>query len=135
ATVIRRCWDLLGDGRIFQFGIRSGDGPEFRWAEAGHVEMRRFDLRGFAQTVRALEDKPLYVTVDLDVLDPAVFPGTGTPEAGGVTFMELLTAILALQGANVVACDLNELSPPYDPSGTSTATALKTLRELLLAIL
>jgi len=135
ATVLRRCWDILGDGRIFQFGIRSGDRPEFQWAAEGHVVMHKFDLQGFAQTVGQLSDKPLYVTIDLDVLDPSAFPGTGTPEAGGVTFMELLNAILALKGANVVACDITELSPPYDPSGTSTATALKVLRELLLAVL
>ena len=135
ATVIRRCWDILGDGRIFQFGIRSGDRLEFMWAAQGHVAMRRFDLQGFGETVEELAGKPLYVTIDLDVLDPSAFPGTGTPEAGGVTFMELLHAILSLKGANVVACDINELSPPYDPSGTSTATALKVLRELLLAVL
>ena len=135
ATVIRRCWDILGDGRIYQFGIRSGDRPEFQWAAQGHVTMRRFDLQGFAGVVEKLSGKPLYVTIDLDVLDPSAFPGTGTPEAGGVTFMELLGAILSLKGANVVACDINELSPPYDPSGTSTATALKVLRELLLTIL
>ncbi len=135
ATVLRRCWDILGDGRIFQFGIRSGDRPEFMWAAQGHTTMRKFDLQGFAQTVEQLKGKPLYVTIDLDVLDPSLFPGTGTPEAGGVTFMELLGAILNLKGANVVACDINELSPPYDPSGTSTATALKVMRELLLTIL
>ncbi len=135
ATVIRRCWDMLGDGRIFQFGIRSGDRPEFQWASQGHVAMRKFDLQGFAQTVEQLKGKPLYITIDMDVLDPSAFPGTGTPEAGGVTFMELLGAILSLKAANVVACDINELSPPYDPSGTSTATALKVLRELLLTIL
>jgi len=135
ATVLRRCWDILGDGRIFQFGIRSGDRPEFQWANKGHVSMRKFDLQGFAGAVEKLAGKPLYVTIDLDVLDPSSFPGTGTPEAGGVTFKELLEAILSLRGANVVACDINELSPPYDPSGTSTATALKVLRELLLAIL
>ncbi len=135
ATVMRRCWDILGDGHIFQFGIRSGDRPEFQWAAQGHVAMRKFDLLGFHETVEKLKDKPLYVTIDLDVLDPSLFPGTGTPEAGGVTFMELLGAILSLKGANVVACDINELSPPYDPSGTSTATALKVLRELLLTIL
>ena len=135
ATVIRRCWDLVGDGRIYQFGIRSGDRPEFKWADEGHVTMRKFDLNGFAQTVEKLRGKPIYVTIDLDVLDPSAFPGTGTPEAGGVTFMELLGAILSLKGANVVACDINELSPPYDQSGTSTATALKVLRELLLAVL
>lgn len=135
ATVMRRCWDILGDGHIFQFGIRSGDRPEFQWAAQGHVAMRKFDLLGFHETVEKLKDKPLYVTIDLDVLDPSLFPGTGTPEAGGVTFMELLGAILNLKGANVVACDINELSPPYDPSGASTATALKVLRELLLTIL
>ena len=135
ATVIRRCWDLVGDGRVYQFGIRSGDRPEFKWADEGHVTMRKFDLHGFAQTVEKLRGKPIYVTIDLDVLDPSAFPGTGTPEAGGVTFMELLGAILSLKGANVVACDINELSPPYDQSGTSTATALKVLRELLLAVL
>ncbi len=135
ATVLRRCWDILGDGRIFQYGIRSGDRPEFVWAAEGHVAMHAFDLQGVAQTVVKLAGKPLYVTIDLDVLDPSAFPGTGTPEAGGVSFMELLDAILALKSANVVACDITELSPPYDPSGTSTATALKILRELLLAIL
>ena len=135
ATVLRRCWDILGDGHIHQFGIRSGDGPEFKWAEQGHTAMRKFDLHGFHETVEKLKGKPLYVTIDLDVLDPSLFPGTGTPEAGGVTFMELLGAILNLKGANVVAGDINELSPPYDPSGTSTATALKVLRELLLTIL
>ncbi len=135
ATVIRRCWDILGDGRIYQFGIRSGDRPEFQWAADGHVAMRKFNLQGFAHTVEMLKGKPLYVTIDLDVLDPSAFPGTGTPEAGGVTFKELMEAILSLQGAHVVACDINELSPPYDQSGTSTATALKVLRELLLAIL
>lgn len=135
ATVLRRCWDILGDGRIFQFGIRSGDKPEFMWAAQGHTAMRKFDLHGFHETVEKLKGKPLYVTIDLDVLDPSAFPGTGTPEAGGVTFMELLGAILSLKAANVVACDINELSPPYDLSGTSTATALKVLRELLLTIL
>ncbi|MEG1661824.1 MAG: arginase family protein, partial [Clostridiales bacterium] len=71
----------------------------------------------------------------LDVLDPGIFPGTGTPEAGGVGFSQLLTAILLVcRRGRVVACDLNELSPPYDPSGIATATACKVLRELLLAL-
>ena len=76
----------------------------------------------------------MYFTIDLDVLDPSVFPGTGTPEAGGVTFMELLDAIIKVCRLNVVACDINELSPVYDQSGVSTATACKVLRELLLAL-
>ena len=75
------------------------------------------------------------MTIDLDVLDPSIFPGTGTPEAGGVTFFELLDAALrTIRQGNVVAVDLVELSPPYDPSGISTATALKILREIILAL-
>ena len=81
-----------------------------------------------------LKDKPVYFTIDLDVLDPSVFPGTGTPEAGGVTFMELLGAILKASKLNIVGMDVNELSPIYDQSGSSTATACKVLRELLLAV-
>ena len=136
ATVIRRCWDLLGDGRIFQFGIRSGEGAEFRWAEKeGHTHLRRFDFAGLREAVAELSGKPVYFTIDLDVLDPSCFPGTGTPEAGGVTFKELLQAALAvIDGARVIGCDLVELSPPLDASGASTATALKVLREMLLAM-
>ncbi|WP_194841120.1 agmatinase [Sporosarcina cascadiensis] len=134
ATVIRRIWDLLGDGKIFQYGIRSGDRPEFEWAAERHVFMQKFNFEGLAKTVEQLQGKPVYLTIDLDVLDPSVFPGTGTPEAGGVTFMELLQAILTVSGLNIVACDVNELSPVYDPSGVSTAVACKVLRELTIAI-
>jgi len=84
--------------------------------------------------IEKLKGKPVYLTIDLDVLDPSVFPGTGTPEAGGVSFMELLNAMLTVSGLNIVACDVNELSPIYDQSGVSTAVACKVLRELLLAI-
>ena len=87
-------------------------------------------------TVRELKEKqvPVYFTIDLDCLDPSVFPGTGTPEAGGVSFMELLEAIRMVSQANVVGADVNELAPMLDASGVSTATACKVLRELLLAI-
>lgn len=133
ACVLRRCWELVGDGRIFQFGVRSGDKSEFDWG-ASHVTTQRFDFNGLADTLAALKDKPLYFTLDLDVLDPAVFPGTGTPEPGGVSFPALLEAVHALRGLRIVGCDLCELSPPYDPSGISTAAACKILRELLLTI-
>ena len=136
ATVIRRCWDILGDGRIAQFGIRSGEGAEFRWAEKeGHTHLRRFDFTGLRESVAEFAGKPVYFTIDLDVMDPSCFPGTGTPEAGGVTFRELLDAALkVIQNANVVACDLVELAPNLDQSGASTATALKMMREMLLAL-
>ena len=135
ACVLRRCWELVGDGRIFQFGIRSGDREEFRWG-ASHVKTNRFSFEGLEETLRSLAGLPVYFTVDLDVLDPSVFPGTGTPEPGGVSFDELRrAATLVCRSANVVACDVNELSPPYDPSGNSTAAACKIVREMLLALL
>lgn len=134
ACVLRRCHDLLGDGRIFQFGIRSGDRSEFGFAKE-HTFMNRFDFNGLENVCRNLKDKPVYFTIDLDVLDSSVFPGTGTPEAGGVSFNQLIDAVMTVgMLTDIAAADINELSPPYDPSGVSTAAACKTLRELLLAI-
>ena len=135
ACVLRRCHDLLGDGRIHQFCIRSGEREEFRFA-AQHTDFHPLSFDGLEETVRELKEKnvPIYFTIDLDCLDPAVFPGTGTPEAGGVTFLELLEAIRTVAQANVVGADVNELAPMLDASGVSTATACKVLRELLLAI-
>ncbi len=136
ACVIRRCHDILGDGRIHQFCIRSGDREEFRFARQ-HTELHPFSFEGLDTVCARLiaENAPVYLTIDLDCLDPACFPGTGTPEAGGVTFPQLLTAILQVAQLNVVAADLNELAPMLDPSGASTAMACKVLRELLLALL
>ncbi|WP_276677006.1 agmatinase [Selenomonas artemidis] len=134
ATVIRRVWDILGDGRIHQFGIRSGERAEWQWARAGHTNLHPFTFTGLSDAVAAVQGRPVYLTIDLDVLDPSVFPGTGTPEAGGVTFIELMKAALSvIHGCRIVACDMVELSPPLDASGASTATALKLLREMLLA--
>ena len=135
ACVLRRCHDLLGDGRIHQFCIRSGDREEFRFAKA-HTDLHPFGFEGLAELTEALArvGAPVYFTIDLDCLDPAVFPGTGTPEAGGVTFPQLLEAMRLVCRANVVGADVNELAPMLDHSGVSTAAACKVLRELLLAL-
>lgn len=133
ACVMRRCHEMVGDGHIYQFGIRSGDREEFRFAE-GHTKMQKFTLDGIEKAAEELAGKPVYLTIDMDVLDPSVFPGTGTPEHGGVQFMELLEAVFKLKGLNIVAADINELSPHYDPSGISTAAACKLLREILLML-
>ena len=82
---------LVGDNRIFQFGIRSGDREEFRWGRE-HVCTRKFDFQGLREVLEQLQGKPVYFTLDLDVLDPSVFPGTGTPEPGGVSFDQLRQA-------------------------------------------
>ena len=134
ACVLRKCHELVGDGKIYQFGIRSGDKSEFDWGRE-HVFTRLFDFEGLDGALRALAGKPVYLTVDLDVLDPSVFPGTGTPEPGGVSFDVLRKAVTdACSALNVVAADVNELSPHYDASGASTAVACKIVREMLIAL-
>ena len=135
AAVIRRCHDILGDGRIHQFCIRSGDKTEFEFAKK-HTDMHRFDFDGLENICRELMNKhsPVYFTIDLDCLDPSVFCGTGTPEAGGVGFTQLLEAILTVAQTNIIGADINELAPMLDTSGASTAVACKTLRELILAL-
>ena len=135
ACVLRRCHEIVGDGHIHQFCIRSGEREEFQFASR-HTDFHPFTFEGLEETVRELKEKqvPVYFTIDLDCMDPSVFPGTGTPEAGGVSFLELLKAIRTVSQANVVGADVNELAPMLDASGVSTATACKVLRELLLAI-
>ena len=131
ACVMRRCHELVGDGKIFQFGIRSGDREEFLWGK-DHITTNKFDFTGLNKIAEKILNKPVYFTLDLDVLDPSCFPGTGTPEAGGVSFTELMSAIKSVSALNVVGIDVNELSPMLDQSGTSTALACKLLREILL---
>lgn len=135
ACVIRRIHDITGDGKIHQFCIRSGERTEFEFAKK-HTDMHRFDFSGLEEVVEKLVQNktPVYFTIDLDCLDPAVFCGTGTPEAGGVTFLRLLEAMITVCKTNIVGADINELAPMLDPSGASTAMACKVLRELLLAL-
>lgn len=135
ACVIRRCHELIGDGRIHQFCIRSGEREEFAFAQT-HTRMQKFSFEGLEETVAQLKANgtPVYFTIDLDCLDPSAFAGTGTPEAGGVSFVQLLQALRTVAGANVIGADVNELAPMLDASGVSTATACKVLRELILAL-
>lgn len=133
ATVIRRIYDQVGIGKVNQFCIRSGLKEEFEWAKK-HTHLEKFTYNTLESCVRRLKDKPVYITIDLDVFDPSVFPGTGTPEPGGINFhhmMEIISFLGRLE--NVVGMDVVELSPKYDASGVSTAVACKTLRELVLA--
>lgn len=133
ATVLRRIFDLVGIGKLNQFCIRSGLKKEFIWAKTNsHLE--KFTYNTLPSCVNRLKNKPVYITVDLDVFDPSVFPGTGTPEPGGINFHQMLEIIGILSKLeNVVGIDVVELSPKHDASGVSTAVACKTLRELILA--
>ena len=102
ACVLRRCHEIVGDGHIHQFCIRSGERAEFEFA-AQHTEMHKFDFTGLAELTEQLcaTKEPVYLTIDLDCLDPSCFPGTGTPEAGGVSFLQLLDAIRTVSKANI----------------------------------
>ena len=144
ACVLRRCHDLLGDGRIFQFGIRSGTREERQFMRDGHVTTELFSdqtLPGVIDSIRQFANSsirnspPVYLTVDMDVLDPSEFPGTGTQEAGGFGYRQLVGDMVRIcEKLNVVAIDNVELNPGLDPSGRSTALACKFLREELLSL-
>lgn len=135
ATVIKRIWDITGDGKIFQFGIRSGTKEEFHFAlKERHTYMETHTIDTFWKIVSTLGGKNVYLTIDLDVLDPSIFPGTGTPEPGGISYrqFEQIFKVLKNSNINLVGCDIVELSPDYDRSNVSTIVACKILRELSL---
>lgn len=136
ACVLRRCHDILGDGRIFQFGIRSGTRDERQFMKDGHVTTELFSDTTLPAVMEKIgHDAPVYLTVDLDVIDPSEFPGTGTQEADGFSYGRLLGDLrMICRELNVVALDNVELSPALDPTGRSTALACKLLREELLAL-
>ena len=135
SSVFKRVWDFVGDGKIYQFGIRSGTKEEFYWSKEGHTYINKFNFDTLDEIVKKIKDKPVYFSIDLDVLDPSIMSGTGTTEAGGVSFNELINAIKEVSKLNIIGADIVELSPHYDHSGVSTAVACKILREMLCAML
>ena len=106
---------------------------EFYWAKE-HTTLNKYNLSGLDKAIEEIKDYPVYLTIDLDVLDPGIMPGTGTPEAGGISFNELIDGIKKMSGLNIVAVDVNELAPNLDMSGASSALACKVVRELLLML-
>ena len=129
ATVMRRVFDLVGKGRLFQFGVRSGDREEWELAERENTV-----VKDIASLVETLAGKPVYLTVDLDVFDPSAMPETGTPEPGGITFRELERAILSLRSLEIVAADVVEFCPGPGGGGPSGAVAAKVIRELAFLV-
>ncbi|MBC7196562.1 MAG: agmatinase [Deferribacterales bacterium] len=129
ATVIRRISDITGFGKIFQYGIRSGTKEEYQLIKKHNTLNRPID-----DIKKIIGNAPVYLTVDLDVLDPSIFPGTGTPEPGGYTYIQLLEKIRNLHDMNIIGCDVVELSPHYDQSGVSTIVAAKIIRELFFIL-
>ncbi len=132
ATVMRRIAEVIGPERCYQMGIRSGTAEEWAFAATSGVRFAPA-ARSMPEEWRAdLEAGPVYVTVDIDFADPAYAPGTGTPEPGGATAVEMLAAIDALAGLHVVGADVVEVAPAYDPGGITATLAAKVVRELLL---
>lgn len=128
SAVIYHMGEIIGFENIKQIGIRSGTKEEFELMEKYKTHL------DFPDQLSKLRTKNIFVTVDLDVLDPSIMSGTGTPEAGGFTFNELIDWFKALKGLNIIGADVVELAPHYDASGVSTATATKVIRELLMCL-
>lgn len=134
STPIRKAAELIGGNNIYQFGIRSGTREEFAYARE-NLNFHPFDvLEPLKRELPKLAGRPVYVTVDIDVLDPSAAPGTGTAEAGGITSRELLEAIHAISRSDVqvVGADLVEVAPIYDHSEQTQIVAAKLIREMLL---
>ncbi|WP_147802704.1 agmatinase [Alkalicoccus halolimnae] len=135
STPIRKACELLGPENIYSFGIRSGMREEFAYAASSGMHMSKFyAAEPLKKMLPQLKGRNVYLTVDIDVLDPAFAPGTGTPEAGGITSSELLEALHAIAGSevNVIGFDLVEVAPAYDPSEQTSVAACKFIREMLL---
>lgn len=135
STPIRKTSELIGPENVYSFGIRSGMREEFQYAQESGMHMSKFHVaEPLKEVLPSLAGRPVYVTIDIDVLDPAFAPGTGTAEAGGISSVELLQAIHAIAGSdvNVVGCDLVEVAPPYDPTEQTAIAASKFIREMLL---
>lgn len=133
ACVMQRCYQIMKSKELYQFGIRSMTKDEHDFANK-HTVLEKFSANTVLEVKEKIKDKPVYITIDLDVLDPSIFSGTGTPEPGGLTYKELQKAILDMRGLNIVGLDVNELSPDYDHSKVSTITACKVIRELLMIV-
>ncbi|EKN64892.1 agmatinase [Neobacillus bataviensis LMG 21833] len=135
STPIRKIAEHIGPENVYSFGIRSGMKEEFQWAKENGMHISKFEvLEPLKEILPTLAGRPVYVTIDIDVLDPAHAPGTGTVDCGGITSKELLASIhaIARSEVNVVGGDLVEVAPIYDPSEQTANTASKLLREMLL---
>ncbi|PLT35904.1 agmatinase [Bacillus sp. V5-8f] len=135
STPIRKIAEHIGPENVYSFGIRSGMREEFQWAKENGMHISKFEvLEPLKQILPKLAGRPVYVTIDIDVLDPAHAPGTGTVDAGGITSRELLASIheIAKSDIKVVGCDLVEVAPIYDTSEQTANTASKLIREMIL---
>lgn len=133
ATVIRRCCEFIDPGNVYQFGIRSGTAEEFEWGRT-NTNFYPFELlRPLMASIERLKNRPVYITFDIDVVDPAFAPGTGTPEPAGLAPAEVLEAVRILKDVNVIGFDLVEVMRSGDAAGITGVLGAKIVREALLA--
>jgi agmatinase len=132
STVMRRVIERLDEGRLFQIGIRSGTEEEFKLARK-MKSIIPLDPGSLSLMIKRLKNQPVYITLDLDVIDPSLLPGVGTPEPGGLTFQQLISLLKKLQPLRVIGFDVVELTPDYDPTQVSSITASVILREMILS--
>ncbi len=132
ACAIRRVAELIPGKNIYQFGIRSGTKEEYSYGFT-NTNFYMFDVaKPLMEVIEKLKNKPVYVTLDIDVVDPAFANGTGTPEPGGITSSEMIKAILMLKNLDMVGFDIVEVAPPYDISDRTSLLAAKIIREIIL---
>jgi agmatinase len=134
ASIIKNCINLFGKNhQLIQYGIRSGTKEEFEWMKKNNTRILHIDAL-IEKIISLPQHTPVYMTLDLDFLDPGIFPGTGTPEAGGESFHNLIRIFKALNNKNLLAADIVELSPNIDETGISNIVATTVFRELLLLL-
>lgn len=143
ATIVRHVSELCGPRNVYQFGIRSGEREEMRWARANVNHIPGTLLGATREALRLVAGRQVYCSVDIDIFDPAHAPGTGSPEPGGPPAQEVFQSVVAVGvaaslgasggGIDLVGFDLVEVSPPLDPSGRTNVLAAKLLREFLIA--
>lgn len=133
ATVMRRVAELIGGANVYQFGIRSGAREEFLYARRNTNLFFNDLVAPLKKISGTLSERPVYVTLDIDVLDPAYAPGTGTPEPGGCSPQEIIQFLNCLRELPVIGMDLVEVSPVYDPTERTSFLAAGLVREAVLA--
>jgi agmatinase len=132
ACAMRRCLEVLPSGDLLQLAIRSGTRSEFN--ELHSSGRRMDDVQALRDAMAPWTGRPIYLTVDLDWFDPAVLPGTGTPEPGGFLWGDFAAVVDVLSGHRLVAGDVVELAPQLDSSGVSSVLAAKVTRSLILLL-
>ena len=134
ASVIKRITDFMPAKNIYQFGVRSGSREELDFGKK-NTNLFLFDvLNPLKSVLGEISDRPIYITFDIDVFDPAFANGTGNPEPGGIDTREMIDAIMLLKGLNVVGFDIVEVSPPYDISDRTAVLAAKIIREMIMIL-